>query len=470
MMKKYYVFAIIVLSITLFLPTVNNFFWGDDWYHLRVSQITNPLEFINFFSFSHTLQSTPFYRPISTQLFFFLSYRLFGLNAFPYYLILISAFALSLYLLYCLAQKLANNKNTALLSVFFYGISATNFPRLYYLSNFQEILMVIFVIASMLKYLTNSFKGYILSLLFFILALGSKETAIVLPFILAVFGLWQKKNSKRRLMPFFLIVLIYLLVRLLNWNVTGKDSYDFDFSPVKYVNTLSWYTLWSLGVPELLVDYVGSGFQVLDRFYQDFPRWSYILLMLTFSTVTAVLSLVISRWRSINRELLFYISFFLVGLSPVSFLPWHKFAYELALPLVGFSLILAFLVSRSRLLTIVNVLFLSSFVILNLATNWLDYQQHQSITRSRIAKKIVTTFSQNYPNPPSNYYFEFVNDTPDFGTDWGSSKQISQAISGSNLFKVLYRDRTYEVYFEDLPGDRPQRKNKISISTADFLK
>lgn len=468
--KKLSPYLIIVMSLLLFLPALNNFFWGDDWYHLRISQANNFQQFSNFFSFSQTPQSTPFYRPISTQLFFFSFNRIFGLNALPYYLMQIVAFVLSLYLVYRLAYVLTKNNKLALFTIFFYGISATNFPRVYYLSNFQEILMVIFVILSLLNYLGNTLARRILSLIFFLLALGSKETAMVLPVILVGIELIKGKFSLKRLAPYFLILSVYLIIRLLNWNTVGKDSYDLVLSPIKYLNTLFWYMLWSFGTPELLVDYIGSGLRVLPKFYTDFPIWSYILLILTSLTLATGLGAVYIRRRFINAEFIFFAGFFVIGLLPVSFFPWHKFAYELTLSMVGFSLMLAFLTIKGKLTHPLIFSFITLFIILNLVTNWLDYSRHYSITRSQIAQKVILYFSLHYQTPPENSYFEFTNDTIDLGSLWGSSKQISQAVSGSNLFEVLYKDSSYKVYYEDIPGDRPKDKIKIPISTAMFLR
>lgn len=470
MINKLGLLFVIILSVLIFSPALNNFFWGDDWYHLSVSQVSSFNEFLNFFSFQFTTESTPFYRPISTQLFFFSFSNFFGLNAFPYYSFLLLLFAYSLWLLNSFVILITNNKKVALLTVFIYGFSATNFPRLYYLSNLQEILMVVFVLLSLINYLQNSYKKTLLSLLFFLLALGCKETAIVLPIILFTFNYLNKKFSFMRLWPYILITLLYIFIRLIYWNNYGKDNYSFDFSPFKAINTLGWYTLWSFGVPEFLVDYIGSGFKILSRYYQDFQSTSYILLTLTMLTLTSFIGVVIFNIRKINRINIFFISFFLIGLLPVLFLPWHKFAYELTLPMVGFSALLASLLCKKNMYIILSATFLIMFCILNLFTVILDYQRHQSITRSKISYAVFKYFSKNYPMPPLSSYFEFINDTYIPNQYWGSSRQIDQAISQSNLFKVLYKNPNYVVYFEDIAAQKPVGEKRIPISTAMFLK
>jgi hypothetical protein len=100
--------------------------------------------------------------------------------------------------------------------------------------------------------------------------------------------------------------------------------------------------------------------------------------------------------------------------------------------------------------------------------NYLTYSHHYSVNRGVISKKVYDHFSTQYSKAPENSYFEFVNDTPLKSKEWGSSKQIANSIGGSELFRVIYRDEQYNVYFEDLSGVRPSAK-QIPISTKMFL-
>jgi len=199
---------------------------------------------------------------------------LFDLNSLPYYLFVLAVFGCSLYLIYLLAQKVLKNKTQAILALFFYSISVTNFTKIYFLSAFQEIAMAVFILLSILSYLKKpSTKNTLISLLFFILALASKETAVVLPFILLVLDWSRGKTNIKRILPFVIILLPYLCFRFSYFGSVEGESYIWDFSPKRAANTLFWYTLWSFGAPELLVDYVSSGFRILPRFYTDFPFW-----------------------------------------------------------------------------------------------------------------------------------------------------------------------------------------------------
>ena len=133
--------TIILLSCTLYLPLLKNFFWSDDWYFLWISRISNFREFLQFFSFGNNLHSTPMYRPLSTQVFFSVFQNLFGLHAAVYYFFSILVWAVGLYLLYVLLQKIFEDKSYSLLTLGIYGLSASHFARLSYVSAFQEVLM-----------------------------------------------------------------------------------------------------------------------------------------------------------------------------------------------------------------------------------------------------------------------------------------------------------------------------------------
>lgn len=463
---KIFLLIIISLSLLIFSPGLFNFFSSDDWYHLDISRISKPSEFANFFSISQTPQSIPFYRPLSTQVFFFIFQTIFGFNPLPYHIFIYSLFAVNLYLIYRLGLLILKDKYRSLISVFIYAFSATNFVRLYFISVAQEIMMLTFILLALFNYLKPSKVNNVYAFIFFMLAILCKETVIVLPLILLAYEVINKRLNVAKIAPYFLIILPYLYIRYHNLGEGVVSSYIFDFSVRKFFNTLSWYFLWSLGGPELLVDYVSSGFNILPRFYTDFPLWSKIILPFLGAILICFMILIFKNIRYLGKTFVFSLFIFIIGLFPVIFLPSHKFTLQLTLSMVGFS----FLVGSLSKYRAYLAFFIISFAALNILTNLLTYQTHYSVARSRISQKVFYYFASNYHNPPKDTYFEFINDTPNFGKEWGSSKQISQAISGSDLFKVLYKDHNYHVYFEDDQEDKPSELKKISISTKEFLK
>lgn len=461
---------IIILSVVIFSPSLNNFFFGDDWFHLRISNIHNLGEFINFFSFSQNAQSTTFYRPVSTQVFNFIFLRTFGLDPLPYHLFILTLFALSLWLFYRISKKILISGNQAILAIVIYGISATHFAKFYYLAASQEIIMLFFALLSILFYLReNSFKNTILSLTFFIFALLSRETAIILPGILFLIDWSKRRSSVKKVLPFIFLLVLYSIFRLAVFGGPSGDSYIWDFSIKKALNTISWYLLWALGVPELLVNYINGGINILPKFYLDFPVYAKIILTLSAFSLTSFTFILLRNFRKIDKLIIMSGGVFLVGILPVLFLPWHKFSLELTLAMMGFAIGFSRVLYKEeiKLVSSVAILF---FILLNIFTIFLNFKTDYSLRRAEVSKKVFTYFRLAYPRKPEGKYFEFINDTPDYGQEWGSSRQIAQAVSGSDMFKVLYNDNSYRVFYQDFDEVKPESKQKIEISTAMFLK
>ncbi|HOX96084.1 MAG TPA: hypothetical protein PLI45_01780 [Candidatus Woesebacteria bacterium] len=455
--------SLILFPIFIYIFQLGNYFSGDDWFHLRISNVDSLSQFLNFFSFSHTAQSAAFYRPLPTQVFFFSFQKLFGLTAWPYYLFVLLCFGFSLYLVYRFAKSVLKEDKKSIIATFIYGISVSNFTRLYFLSAFQEISLVIFSILCLL----NFEKSKVKSLIFFILALLSKETAIVLPVLILILNYQGILKKIKQFLPFVMISLIYLYLRFSVFGIVEGDSYVWNFSPSKTLNTLSWYVLWSFGAPELLVDYIGSGFRPIPRLFTDYPYWWQTIFILLGGTVFSFIGLLVKKIKHINRLQVVSILLFVIPLLPVIFLPQHKFALELGLPLVGFSLGIASVFPKKT--SLFSALFVLFYIALNLSMNYLTYTRHYSVNRSKTARQIVNYFSSYYPQYPQGSYFEFINDTDDYGKEWGSSKQISNITSGSELFRVLYKDNNLNVYFQDYLGERPNDKENIEISTKQFF-
>lgn len=470
-----------LFPVLLYLPALGNFFSGDDWFHLRISQISSLQEFFNFFSFTANAQTASFYRPLSTQVFFFVFQKLFGLSAWPYYLFGLVLFAYSLHLVYKFTLSVLGTNQNALIATLIYGFSTNNFTRLYFLSAYQELFLVVFSLLTLL----NFAKKPLLSILFFFLALLSKETAIVVPILILIFNYKEIKNFKFKqhflhFTFYILLSLSYLYFRLFHFGLASGDSYIWNFSIIKIANTLMWYVLWSFGAPELLVDYVGTGLILVPKFFTDYYYWWRIIIFPLIITILSVIVLGVKKilrhfkslyselWQSKFFNLIKFKLFFLIALLPVIFLPSHKFTLELGLPLVGFSLILAFLLKSAKPHFFLFTFFL--YLIYNLSMNYLTYTRHYSVSRGEISKKVYNYFNVRSINYPKGSFFEFKNDSVDHGLEWGQSKQISQSLSGSDFFKVYYKNKSIKVFYEDEKSPRPINERELPLSTALFLK
>ena len=451
----------------IFSPALLGFFSGDDWAVMRVSEIKSPGEFLNFFSLIPTTQSLTFYRPLPQQIFFFVFHRLFGLNPFPYYLCVLACFLLSLYFLYRLAIKLKFSHLQSLLTVLFYGVAVANFARIYFLSAFQDVLLPLFVILSLLTYIDKKIS---LSILFFVLALLSKETAVVIPPLIFWLILYSGGKHFVKLIPYFVILALYLFFRLKFFGGAAGDSYLWDFSITKVLNTFLWYCLWAIGTPEIMVDYVGSGLRIVPKFFTDFPVWNKIILLELGSLFISLIAQIAFYFKEFTKKsglVIFCLFFFLISLSPVIFMPWHKFSHALSLPMVGSSLLLGYFFSKPKLLT---KIFITLYLVTNISMMLFMYPRFYSVNRGKISRLVYEFFSKNYPLPPGDSYFLFVNDPTGYKGGEDQSKELSLALSSSDFFQIFYRDPDYRAYFVDLHESIPLSGKTVPIDSGQFLR
>lgn len=188
LINKYGRFFWIFLLLSLYLiyqSSFGNYFFGDDFFNLTLAKADNLKEVVNFFSLLKAPEEFPFYRPLTTQFYYWLIYKKYGLDPFVFHLVGFFFFLVSVSLVYKIIFKITKDKVKAYLTTFFYAFSSSHFYRLYYLSQFQELGLAVFYLLSLLFYLkhreTKQLKHFLYMILFFVLSVASKETAITLP-------------------------------------------------------------------------------------------------------------------------------------------------------------------------------------------------------------------------------------------------------------------------------------------------
>jgi hypothetical protein len=280
----------------------------------------------------------------------------------------------------------------------------------------------------------------------------SKETAVVLPFILILihvyFSLIKRTMTSTKtlvlsLTAYFLVLAIYLFFHFHNFGLISGDSYVWDFSPTRAINSLVWYGLWSFNLPEMLIDFVGPGLHFNPNL---FTFWSKeIIPILTFFAleVFVFITALFKSYRNVSKKVLtfkFYLLtfctiWFVATLAPVLFLPVHKFTYYLTLPLVGVVFIISHLLSnlKTRICIIFCVVWLvTSFFSLRLTleTNWI-------IQGENVSARVYQYFSQNKLNS-SHKNIEFIDTPDDTSLPWSPTTTLKTVLSNQNLFNVFF--------------------------------
>jgi protein O-mannosyl-transferase len=178
--------------------------------------------------------SGTFYRPI-TLLWLRLNYLVFGLNSAGWHFAMVAGHVLMTYLVFVLVEKLTDNRRSAALAAIFFGLHPVHVENVAWLSSVNDLLLSIFLTGSFIAYLNfrDDKKSKLwmgASLFLFALALLSKETAAVFPFLILAFALMfarprTAENSGRvwpalpalkegRVSaPYFVLLVIYLAIR-----------------------------------------------------------------------------------------------------------------------------------------------------------------------------------------------------------------------------------------------------------------
>lgn len=439
--KHYQILLIYLASFIIFLPSLFVFFTNDDFYFLKITRQVSLSRFINYFNiFTKNQDGLGVYRPLTTQLFYLLK------NPTLMHVIVFLTFFVILYLIYKLCLVLFKNKNIALVATFLYSVSATHFGHFYYLATYQEFGMTMFVL---LMILLNIEKKYVLSSLCFVFALMSKETAIIAPFLLFLtdWYIGNKINYKKYL-QYFIILGVYFFSHFYLYGLATGDTYIWNFGIRKLLNTVTWYLLWSFNLPESLVDFIGPGFKINPNLFLYWSKQIIPILILSFVQICFVVYILIkSKILNHKSTFLFCISWFLIALVPVLFLPQHKFSFYLTLPLVGIVFWL------SNLLITRKTFFLFLFSCLWLFTSFLTLRftyETNWITQSELVSKRVYDYLNIHKLPGIN----FIDTESDNALPFSPTLTVKTALSDMNFFYVFFPSMTDRVFYNGEDGNK----------------
>lgn len=471
MSKKPYLTLLLIflLIFLLFYPSLFTFFTHDDFFLLKISNIHSLKEFFTFFSLFKSPEGLGMYRPLSMQSFYFLAWKVFKLNPLGLHIISFLTFFILVYLVYDLSYILSGKIATSLITTFVYAVSSSHFAHLYFLGVYQELSMSVFFLLALIfsvRFWRQKRKRlYLLSFLFFILSLLSKETATVLPLVLVIVYFYLgrlKKNSLLSLkhfllslFPFILILSLYFYMRFSYYGFPKGDSYVWQISP-RILNTLFWYFLWSFNIPEFVIDFVGPGLKI-NLVPLIYWRWYLIpilfLVLLCFSFLAIALSKSV-KIRKIRMGIMFCLLWFLTTLLPVVFLPLHKFAYYLTLPLFSVAFGVSVLMSTLR-----NKRFLTLFLILwflaSIISIKITYRTHWVVNGAITSKRVYDYLHLNNITKGDLIFYDLPED---LNLGWVPSESLKDALSDTDFFGVFF------------PGIRVQYLDKVPNNVKSGIK
>jgi tetratricopeptide (TPR) repeat protein len=168
-----------------------------------------------------------FYRPMQMLLYFFL-YQLFGPSTAAFHLLNVSLHAVNAGLMYRLGCRLGLKSGTCFAAALLWAVHPLHTEAVTYMSATADPLFSLFCLSGILVLLPDfAPKKIWLASLLFVLALGSKESAIVFPALATITLFLFSKERLRfstyfRTWPLWLLAAVYLAVELIYRHKAGS--------------------------------------------------------------------------------------------------------------------------------------------------------------------------------------------------------------------------------------------------------
>jgi hypothetical protein len=441
-MKKYILPSVLILFFVLFFS--NAFFtsfFKDDFYFLNISRK------FDFLAFLSPIRTT-FYRPLPTEFFYFFLHRL----PFPLitgHICMFIVFLVGVYFLYKSLIIITNSKEVSFFSTFLYLFHFSHVYQLYWFATFQEVLLFTLLTGS-LFFILN--KAFLPSIILFLLALFSKEQALLFPFVAFFFYYIKYKKIHASFIIYIILDLLFGAIQgYVNSQMPILPEYSMHFSPKLLVNNISWYGLWSLGFPSMMSDYMKSIFSLpFGGFWAYFKQTTfniYFIGMVLYLIVFAlsVVGIYLNNKKERKRLIVYGILsvalfvYFLIPVLPII----HKWMVRLTLPLIFVSvvegLVLALLWKQKKTKPVAIFL-----IGLYLIWNYFGIKQHEIIStyalESSITKQADIIFSNKarFQNCNSLYIKDPKN--MKMGS-WDGSEKLALTLSGDSFLSYYFPDR-----------------------------
>lgn len=469
-------FFILLFTFTAFLfrNAFSTYFLNDDFFFLKITRINSLGQFINFFSPIRQYS----YKPVSTEVFYFFIH-FFEDNVFIAHLLGFFIYFIGIYYLYKIIFLLGKNKLFAFLATSFYTINFTHVFQLYYLGTFQEVFLFTFLVICFYKFLKGkNFQATI----FFILALLSKETAVLfVPFLIFFKFFVNKKIKWQDLLPYIVLGFIFTAIYQYSLKyVTLLDNYKISYEIKPVINNSIWYFLWSLGFPNFTSLYFTSILKPpIPEFYKMFSNFPeiktfYLLLICYYSLFfISLISFFIKSKNRIKQFIYFIISlfaYFFIFLGPILFFE-HRWMVRLTIPLIFVTLFQTFFINK--FIKSKNILKLTGYILITLyfVINILGTSIHESSSTFLLESRFTTSakkyFSLHKKEILKHKYIYFVDKTKIIPMPWGGSEKLKVTFGDQNFIDHYFPNSELKAIYGF--EDKKIPKDAYVINSFDIL-
>jgi hypothetical protein len=295
---------------------LTTWFYQDDFGWLHLGPATG---FSDFLAILFAPKAHGNLRPWSENLYFYGLHAVFGMQAWPFRVVVFATVIASLFLICAIVRRLTGSDLAAFAASVFWLVNPTVATALCWSSIYNQTQSLCFLLLAFLLFLQGRYRAQIVV---FILGLGSLETVVVYPLIVSLYAILYRRDLLRRTLPLYAISAAYAVLHF--WiapaAATGPYALRFDSR-----------------MPATLWNYIelALGAERFGHFYWDVPRW-----MITLGTIVIGAG-VIAAIAFARRPALFGAGWFLALLAPVLALPEHILDYLLTGPALGFAIVLA---------------------------------------------------------------------------------------------------------------------------------
>jgi hypothetical protein len=449
-----------LIEYFLYFREINHFFQGDSVFWL----CNRATSWKDFFSGFVTVDVSHWYRPLGNRLVPFLFYDWFGLAPAGYRIVIAILFAIDTLAVAALLAILTRSKIVMYAGTFFFAIHTVNAMVTFDIAFVPELLYCFFFISAAVFFVLycRHRRGFLLvaSGLSYVFSLWSKESAVVLPFVLVAAGvLTLEKGSGWRgiaasifaLKWHFLIFAAYLAFAVGYLHVAGAS-----FNSLLKTSSSSKDLSYSLLVDRSVLrnaDYaLNWAFNIPHGWECQFRemRAGHIEFLRAFRLTAGILSLAL-LFSFRRRWFLLGISWFVIALGPAFLLGEHFLTYYLFLPLFGISLVIGAVVDwlNTCLERFNNKLGWAGICVFLIAAAALLFVCNIGIQNERTkspllgwtssrTKSCLDDLKMLIPNLDPNTTLFIIDD---------EQTVMKDDLFGGCLFRLLYNDQTLRVLF-----------------------
>jgi tetratricopeptide (TPR) repeat protein len=312
--EQYFVWFILLITAASYAGTLRFEFVFDDTPQIIENPLIRAWHYVPQYFFSPVWKQmgafvlSNYYRPIFVLL-MRINYALFAGRPLGWHVVSVIMHLLVTWLVYVLARKLTGEFTTAWLAALIFGVHPIHHEVVAWVSGTTESLFAITFLLAFLAYLRSlegdKAKWMMVSLAFYVLAVLSKETAIVLPALVFAHG-WigytpveisRRPGFVARFRSAFVPASLYLPLAFLYLLARNRALSGLGHSIV-HLTPLTWL----LTLPSILLFYARNWFfpfrlsEFYDLFYQSSPSFAHVML-----PAIILIALGAGAWISRNR-------------------------------------------------------------------------------------------------------------------------------------------------------------------------